>query len=167
MLLLLSVSSSMHSTSVRFWNLDQSAFLQFQLGSFFLEVVCSLSMTFIRTGRWSLPPSLVYIPLVPVFWMSSLAIARSGLLNVFHARERWASVRWVSWMQMMSTPSIFRNSLAFFLRSSTEWRQAEQLMLTDDWIGCLLPSLLFLIHRPVFHGTSTKSPFVSLHGHVG
>ena len=80
------------------------------LGSFFWEVVCSVSVIFSRTGRWSLPPSWVWTSLSHIFWISSLAIARSGVLNVFHARER--CVGWSSGLLMrMRLFSIIQSSI--------------------------------------------------------
>ena len=38
-------------------------------------------------GLWSLPPSCLQTSLLVIFWMSSVKIARSGLLVAFHALE--------------------------------------------------------------------------------
>ena len=61
--------------------------------------------------------------------------------------KRWASVRWVSWMQMMSTPSLFRNSCSsgFFFRSPSVFHCAKTTRTADisGWLDkhftcCLL-----------------------------
>ena len=105
--------------------------------------------------------------------------------------KRRASVRLVSWMQMMSTPSLSRNSCGsgFFFRSPSAFHCARAsrtacFRMTREAV-CFLPSLLFLIrhtscsgwaplrlgarhcHRLVFHGTRNIPPYGSLHVYVG
>ena len=100
--------------------------------------------------------------------------------------KRWVSVRWISWMQMMSTPSLFRNScsLGFFFRSPSAFHCVKTSGTAD--VSGLLDKLLagYLLfsscrsrwapwrlgarhcHYLVFHRTSTIPPYVSLHDHV-
>ena len=68
--------------------------------------------------------------------------------------KRWASVRWVSWMQMMSTPTLFRNtcSSGFFFRSPSAFHCAKTSGTADvsGWLDkqfacCLLFSSWFAL----------------------
>lgn len=60
--------------------------LKFQLGSMFCSVHPMLEMVRM-TGRWSLPPSCVLTVLEVSRCTSSVAMARSGVEQVFHALE--------------------------------------------------------------------------------
>ena len=88
---------------------------------------------------------------IPPLCRSALSCRKSSYpLRV----KRWASVRWVSWMQMMSTPSLFRNpcSSGFFFRSPSAFHCAKTSGTADvsGWLDkqfacCLLFSSWFAL----------------------
>ena len=107
-------------------------------------------------ARYSLSPSDLPTSTADIKFWTKLAIpplcwsALSCEKSSNHLRvKQWASVMWVSWMQMMSTRSLFRNSCSsgFFFsvrQHFTVGRHAGQLMFLDDSIGCLFVAFSFL-----------------------
>ena len=99
----------------------------------FLAMTCGLPWSFLHPwtttlmARYSLsPPDLptstagILIQTTPPLCQSVLSCRKSSYPLMV---KRWASVTWVSWIQMMSSPSLFMNSCSsvFFFRSHSEF----------------------------------------------